>query len=228
MIYLGIIVVLAVAYFFYARTRARRHLRVTATVSILPSGQSSVAFKPSDVSDEDLARMCLSYGSKLRWVLLSESEEIQQLFRDLTEEAIHCWSEGERSLLENMVPISERIQGDEGIASAVPGGEAYVIRYSRSSHHNIKNRSVIANWLPIRRLNVNYAWHYVLLLSAVYERLPAESKAEAGRAYARWWELAFEEWVPDPSLRGLFRLAPASDEAWDQARNGEPLRGESA
>lgn len=221
-----VIAALVIAYIAFARVRARQRLRVTATVSILPSGQSSVTFVPSGASEEDLARMCLNYGSKLRWVLLTEPEEIQQLFRDLTEEALLCWSEEAGPLLGRLKPISERIQADVGIAAAVPGGETYVIRYSRSAHQHVKNRSVIWNKLPIRRLNVNYAWHYVLLLAAVYDRLRGDVKEVAGQAYARWWQLAFEEWVTDRSLKGLSRLAPAGDEAWDEAWLGEPSRRE--
>lgn len=214
-IFAGVAAVLVIAYFLLVRAGWRRSLRVTVTVKIPPFGEPSVTFTPPDASDEDLVRMCLHYGCKLRWCLLTESEEVQGLFKELTSEAIRCWLDGEGPLLAMMTPIGERLSSDSVTAAAVPKGETYVVRYFRSPQPHLSNKPYVRNWLPVRRLNINYAWNYLLILGAVHDRLGPDARGNAEWALVRWWQLAFDEWVPDQSLKGLRQFAPAADQAWE-------------
>lgn len=113
--------------------------------------------------------MVLTYGSKLRWLLLNEPVEINNLFRELTGEAAHSWSAVEGSLLRRM-PTAARILEElenSNTPAAVASGEKFVVRYSRTSLRNMPNRSSITNDLPRAGMAVNLAWNFLLLLGAV-------------------------------------------------------------
>ncbi len=163
--------------------------------------------------------MALTYGSKLRWLLLHEPVEIQDLFRELTGEAADSWSAVQGPLLRRM-PTAARILEElenSNAPAAIPSGEKFVVRYSRTSHKNLPNRSSITNDLPSPGMAVNLAWNFLLLLGAVYDRVDSAERELAGSAYRLWWDAAFQDWTPDKSLGGLSWLIAASDAAWEQA-----------
>lgn len=216
---IGVITALVISYLLFGWFLSKRDLKVTATVTILQSGESSVTFAPDTASAEDLVLMVLNYGSKLRWVLLSEPTEIQDIFRELTAEASDFWFEGEGPLLKQLPSATEILEllGQPETPIAVAGGERFVVRYRRTSYRFRPNRSSVTNDLPYPMLSFNGAWNYLLLLDAVYSRLDPGARVIAGHAFQLWWREAFERWEPDQSIRGLSRLIAIADSAWEQA-----------
>ena len=85
---------LAALYVALGKFLRRRDLRAIAVVELPEDHAPLVTFEPSLPTQEDLIRLCLVYGSKLWWVILSEPKETQDLFKGLFREALDSWFEG--------------------------------------------------------------------------------------------------------------------------------------
>lgn len=208
---------LVIAYFVLARVLLKRDLKVTATVEIPPFGSPLAIFVPSEAAAEDLTRMVLTYGSKLRWLLIHEPNEIQEIFKELTAEVSDFWAEGTGPLLPRLPTAARLLENTKDHPAAVKTGERFVVRYMRTSFRMRPNKSRVTNDLAQPGLAVNLAWHYLVLVGAVYDALTPDARAIAGRAFQLWWADAFEQDI-DPSPNGLVSLVATADSAWEAGR----------
>lgn len=90
----------------------RRDGRAQFTVHIAEAGQATFQMTPGNPSDEDLSLLALCYAAKLRWLLLTEHERIQEVFQGLCREAIDFWTAPGSDLIDRM-PSARRFREDE-------------------------------------------------------------------------------------------------------------------
>ena len=207
-------VVICVALVLYFR---RKDLRATAVVDIPPNGPPRVNLWSKGAAAEELARLGLTYGSKIRWLLPTEGGAAEEQFELLTSEIRDAWSSTTDSLIENM-PTGRDIRDIKERPLAVPGGETFSIRYLRTDYR----KSSIKNNLPSPGLANNIVWNYVILMDAIHRKCDQPTKHRAARAIELWWDTIFLSDSPDTSLKGLNQLINEADLAWERSGVKQP------
>ncbi|MBI5467155.1 MAG: hypothetical protein HY975_02995 [Candidatus Kerfeldbacteria bacterium] len=111
-----------------------------------------------------MVALALAYGAKVRWLVNSEPESVR--------EALIEWSQNCMDRWDNVAPgelaadLKQHFR-DEGLGSTnpatVPGGETFKIKLFAEWR--------VWNELPKQGMSVNVAWHYIVLLEAIHERL---------------------------------------------------------
>jgi hypothetical protein len=197
--------------------RRHRNRRAQFTVTIPVAGPPTLQLTPHDASPDDLSLLALCYGSKLRWLLLTEPECIPEIFQELCSEAIDFWSEPGTDLIDRM-PSARRLRGDESGPHAVAGGERYVVTLYRTDYQNLRNKAWVMTTIPRPGLTANLPWSFLLVLDAVFVLLKPSERETLGRALAEWYECVFGQGPPERSLSALNALFEASLESWLHAR----------
>jgi len=206
----GVLAALAVA-------RRHRNHRAQFTVTIPVSGPASLQLTPHDASPDDLSLLALCYGSKVRWLLLTEPECIPEIFQELCSEAIDFWSEPGADLIDRM-PSARRLRANESGPHAVAGGERFVVTLYRTDCQNLRNKAWVITTIPRPGLAANLPWSFLLVLNAVFLLLKPSERDTLRQALAKWCERAFGEPLPEgrsPTLNALFEV---SIESWLHAK----------
>jgi len=204
----------------------RKDRRAVAVIDIPETGRARVTFAPKDVEPEELVRLALTYGSKLRWALFGEFAGLQECFRDAVAEIVDVLPTAGQSLLGSM-PSGQILLRESNRPKAAPGGERYIIRYYRTRWRTMRNRSSVWNTLPRPGLAANLVWNYCLLWDAINNRLSEETRGYACRALEHWWNAVFVVLDDDHSVRGLHRAITETDVACEIAasESAESARG---
>jgi hypothetical protein len=218
-----IVFLIALAFWWlFLKARRRRPAIVTtlkpplsATVWIAPSGESLVAFNPDTADSEQLVRLMLCYGSKVRWLLHSEPAKSTQVFQDLMATVINQFSAPKVHDLMTDVPVlTETRRNTVGAPVTVPGGELFSVRLLYGAY----GEAAVANSLPSRGLAFNIPWHYLLLCHAIHRRLTQEERCWAQLALQAWFAEAFSASQSSQSLKALNSLNAAANQFTDRAR----------
>jgi len=142
----------------------RRKPTFTVLVHSKPDGSADVLITPGDQPPEHLASMALMYGAKIRWLLNNEPAPIREFFGQLVAECADAWSDPNIARLSRDSSVAKEILGTmEDAPMAVPGGEAFEIRYTVTRDGG----GLLVNTLPRPGMSPNLPWHYIHVLDAV-------------------------------------------------------------
>lgn len=205
-----------VAYLAIGAKLRKSDLRVTASVTIHPDGSTAIDFLPAPTDATVLPHLLLTYGAKLRWILLSEPPEVQRAFRELTAEAIDHWSAPVGQLLRQM-PTAVHLLGVQDARHTAGQPESFVVKFYRTEYRHLRNKSSVWTTLPAPGLAFNLVWHYMLLLDAVHQRLDRHLRLVTLDALRAWWDALFSDQNPGSSLGDLAAVTNAADAAWYRA-----------
>jgi len=210
----AVIAILIILWFLAALRLKKRDLRVKAVIRIPSQGEPIVTLSPVRVPSEDLIGLLLSYGTKLRWILMAEPLALQEHFEILVREMVLVWPLAEDSLI-NAMPTAQAVSNLPDRVRAVPNGEEFVVRFFRTNYKTLRNYSSIINRLPRPGLASNLVWNYVLLANEIFGRLNSEARTRGEVALALWQERLFSPELRDDSLSGLERLMTEADYAFE-------------
>ena len=211
------LLVAAIVWLGLAVARRHRNRRAQFTVTIPVAGPPTLQLTPHDASPDDLSLLALCYGSKLRWLLLTEPERIREILQELCSEAIDFWTEAGTDLIERM-PSARRLRADESSPHAVADGERYVVTLYRTDYQNLRNKAWVMTTIPRPGLAANLPWSFLLVLNAVFALLKPSERDTLGRALVKWYECAFGESPPEGRSSALNALFKASLESWLHAK----------
>ncbi len=203
-----------------AIARRHRNRRAQITVNIPEAGFPNFQITPHDASPEDLSLLALCYGSKIRWLLQTEPEQMRDIFQKLCNEVIDFWSTPGVDLIDRM-PSARRLREDESSPHAISGGERYVVTLYRTDYHNLRNKAWVITTIPRPGLAANLPWSFLLVLNAVFALLNPSDRKILGQAMAEWYECAFEQARLEKSLSSLNLLFKTSLESLLHAKTQE-------
>ncbi len=205
-----VLLALVCVYIVWAR---RRKAVLAVTITIAPSGESVVVFSTDRPSPDQLIRLMLCYGSKVRWLLNSEPTKLTEIFREFLAEVIGVFSSVDVNDLVTDVPLLREVaQNAQGAPASVPGGERFAVRVFYGAH----GRAWITNDLPRPGLAFNIPWHYLILVQAIRSRLEQDDRHWAQRALQAWFVKAFTE---QESTQSLNVLNATANDVTDRAQN---------
>jgi hypothetical protein len=188
---------------------------LTATIAISPSGESQVSFTPEVADPELLVKLLVCYGAKLRWLLNNEPPIVVEALRGFSAEAIDQWAAlNVSNLIEAMPSASLFAANADGAAVAVGQGEQFVVRLQVLPD----GAGYVTNKIPKPGMSINLAWHFVLLLKAVRDKLSAEERRSSIYVLQGWFDSVFSELGENKSMAGAKALNKAANEAYVRAQ----------
>ena len=206
---------LALACFAYIVRALRRKPALSATVTIDPSGATVVAFSPDTASAEQLIRLMICYGSKVRWLLKSEPAKFTEVFREFMAEVVGVFSAIDvRDLLTDAPVLSEMAKNTAGAPASVPGGERFSVRL----FYGANGRAWVTNDIPRPGLAFNIPWHFPILCQAIRSRLGQDDRRWAQLALQAWFVEAFTPIESAQSQRTLRLLNDTANDVTDRTR----------
>lgn len=186
---------------------------VVATVTLLPTGGHGY-FSPDGASAEDRIRLCLSYGSKVWWLLASEPPLARELFTEVVGECLDFWDSHGRRLLDKSPMAQEYISRLRTADSSATSGS---VRISFAPAIPGKPGAVSKIWNSVHgpaRHPLSIAWEFAILIDALYAGLNTQERKHAYAALRTWWDVVV---APGPSGSGfqeMLRLRASADSAW--------------
>lgn len=190
-------------------SRRHRNRRSKIIINIPVTGFANFQITPNDASPDDLILLALCYGSKIRWLLQMEPEQVRDIFLELCNEVINSWSEPGADLIDR-TPTARQLREDKSISHAVAGGEQYVVTLYRTDYHNLRNKAWVITTIPRPSLAANIPWSFLLVLNAVFVLLKPSEQETLRQAIADWYKYAFEESHPNRSISSLNSLFKTS------------------
>lgn len=205
----------------YAAWAMRRPPTCAVAIRLEPSGEASVTFRPHSLRPDQLVRLALVYGAKIRWLLLNEPHGATDTFRAVVEEAINSWSSLTVQDLRTDTWLRQITAGAAGAAApnTVPGGEEFRLRYFEGSR-GAEVTGWVVNTLPRPGLSANIPWHFLHVLQAVRARLSQEDRRRSEVSLQLWRDAIFGPSASDRSMAGLKILTNAANHAVAVARFG--------
>jgi hypothetical protein len=189
--------------------RRHRNRRAKIIINIPVTGFVNFQITPHDASPEDLILLALCYGSKIRWLLQTEPEQVRDIFHGLCNEVTDFWSAPGADLIDRM-PTARQLREDDSSPHAVAGGEQYIVTLYRTDYHNLSNKAWVITAVPRPSLAANIPWSFLLVLNAVFVLLKPSEQETLRQAIANWYKYAFEESHPNRSISSLNSLFKAS------------------
>jgi hypothetical protein len=178
----------ALAFVGYIVDRLRRKPTLAATITIDPSGAPVVAFSPDTADAEQLIRLMVLYGSKVRWLLKSEPAKFTEVFREFMAEVVGAFSATDvHDLMTDTPLLSEMARNTVGAPASVPGGECFSVRL----YCGANGKTWVTNDLPRPGLAFNIPWHFPILCQAIRSRLGQDDRRFAQLGLQIWFAEAF-------------------------------------
>lgn len=196
-------------YIGFGVARRHRNRRAKIIINIPVTGFANFQIIPHDASPEDLIQLALCYGSKIRWLLQMEPEQVRDIYHGLCNEVIDFWSAPGADLIDRM-PTASQLREDDSSPHAVVGGEQYVVTLYRTDYHNLHNKAWVITTVPHPSLAANIPWSFLLVLNAVFVLLKPSEQETLRRAIVDWYKYAFEELHPKRSISSLDSLFKVS------------------
>ena len=207
-----VLIATAIVVYVFAAFRAKPALVLSLTIQ--PSGDYVAVIDPKDADSKALIRFLLCYGSKVRWLLKNEPDELTEVLDQIVSESVDAFSAMSTTDLTRETSVGRSFEEIKGHApAAVAGGERFVVRYF--VHQG--NRGGITNDIPRPGLAINLAWHYLLVLQAVRSRLNQHDRSVAQRALQGWRSVAFGAGETWGGLGGLNKLNAVANDCVDKA-----------
>jgi hypothetical protein len=193
----------------------RRRPVLTAAITIAPSGEAHVVFSPDTADPEQLIRLLLCYGSKVRWLLKSETPALTEAFQEFMTEVVGLFSATDvRDLMTDGPLLSEIARNTVSAPSSVPGGEVFSARL----FYGAEGKAWVTNDMPRPGLAFNIPWHFPILCQAIRSKLDQDDRRWAQLALQAWLAAAFTENELPQDLNTLRLLTDTANDVTDRAR----------